>query len=126
MKHLHRIFTVLSIVLLASILVACATPTINPQQPDNSHYMNTLRLAESGDVEAQYKLGKMFYDGEGVTQNYQEAEKWLLLASEQEHTDAQYWLSSIYFMGSGNVQQDCNKAIKFVFISRFKFNFQHQ
>lgn len=38
-------------------------------------------LAEQGNAEAQYKLGLMYYRGQGVTQNYVTACKWLYLAN---------------------------------------------
>ncbi|MXZ50206.1 MAG: sel1 repeat family protein, partial [Rhodobacteraceae bacterium] len=40
-------------------------------------------LAEQGEVEAQFILGLMYGNGEGVPQDYGEAEKWWRLSAEQ-------------------------------------------
>ena len=40
-------------------------------------------LAEAGDEVAQYNLGIMYENGEGVPQDYKEAVKWYRLAAEQ-------------------------------------------
>lgn len=59
------------------------------------------KLAESGDVEAQFNLGFMFDQGQGVPQNYAEAVKWYRKAADQGHADAQYFLGTMYVQGQG-------------------------
>ena len=41
------------------------------------------KLAEQGDAAAQYNLGLMYDNGQGVPQDYAEAVKWYRLAAEQ-------------------------------------------
>ena len=43
--------------------------------------------AEQGDATAQYILGTKYRDGEGVSQDYGEAEKWYRRAAEQGHAE---------------------------------------
>ena len=45
--------------------------------------------AEQGDAEAQFNLGVMYANGEGVTQDDKEAVKWYRLAAEQGNAEAQ-------------------------------------
>ena len=72
----------------------------------------TVRLAaENGDASAQYTLGVMYYNGNGVPQDYQEAAKWYLLAAEQGDADAQSFLGVIYYNGKG-IPQDYQEAMK--------------
>ena len=53
--------------------------------------MTTLIIAaEQGDVDAQNKLGVMYYRGEGVPQDYSHAVSWFRKAAEQGHAVAQY------------------------------------
>ena len=56
-------------------------------------YKEALRsynlAAEQGDVEAQYKLARMYLNGEGVLRNYKEALKWIQLSAEQGYSYAQ-------------------------------------
>ena len=62
-----------------------------------------IEKAESGDVEAQVKLGTRYYDGQDANQNYKEAVKWLHKAAEQGNADAQYRLAVCYEYGRGVV-----------------------
>ena len=49
-------------------------------------------LAEKGHSGAQFRLGAMYFDGEGVTQNYSEALKWLRMAGDLGDGEAQVYL----------------------------------
>jgi len=60
-----------------------------------------LPLATQGNAVAQYALGLMYNNGEGVTKNYQEAAKWYRLAAKQGSMNAQYALGLIYDNGEG-------------------------
>ena len=46
--------------------------------------------AEQGDVGAQYNLGVMYADGEGVPEDDAEAVRWYRIAAEQGDVGAQY------------------------------------
>ncbi len=58
-------------------------------------------LAEQGDAGAQFALGTMYRDGQGVEQNYAEALRWWGEAAEQGVVDAQYALGNFYSGGTG-------------------------
>jgi hypothetical protein len=68
-------------------------------------------LAEAGDATAQYNLGVMYAEGQGVPQDDEEAAKWFRLAAEQGHADAQRNLGVMYILGQG-VPQDFQEAAK--------------
>jgi TPR repeat protein len=68
-------------------------------------------LAEQGYAAAQYNLGFMYDNGEGVLHDYAEAVKWYRLAAEQGYADAQYKLGVMYQIGKG-VPQDDAEAVK--------------
>ncbi len=53
----------------------------------------------------------MYATGQGVTQDFKEAAKWLRLSSEQGIADAQYMLALMYVEGRG-VTQDYKEAVK--------------
>lgn len=67
--------------------------------------------ARQGDSEAQYILGTLFLDGKGVTQNYDEAGKWLQESADQGYALSQNTLANMYFFGSG-VPTDYKLAAK--------------
>ncbi len=60
-----------------------------------------LRRAEEGDVDAQYNLGIIYYHGEGVSRNFEEAIHWFHKAAESGDADAQYNLGFMYGRGEG-------------------------
>ena len=68
-------------------------------------------LAEQGNVDAQYNIGVIYHQVEGVTQDYKKALKWYRLAAEQGDVRAQHNLGNMYYRGQG-VTQDYKEAAK--------------
>ena len=69
--------------------------------------MKWYRLAaEQGGVSAQYNLGVMYDNGDGVPQDYKEAVKWYRLAAEQGDAKAQNNLGFMYQIGQGVLQDN--------------------
>ena len=66
---------------------------------------------EVNDPETQCNLGDKYYNGDRVTQDYNEAIKWYRLAAEQGYAKAQNNLGIMYDSGLG-VKQDYSEAIK--------------
>ena len=81
--------------------------------------------AESGDVEAQFNLGAMYYHGRGVQQDFAEAVKWYRLAADQGLADAQHNLGERYRYGNG-VPQDDAEAMKLFFLAADQGNAKAQ
>jgi uncharacterized protein len=79
-------------------------------------YKFWLPLAEQGDADAQYNLGAMYGNGQGVPQDYKEAVKWFRLAAEQGFAIAQSNLGAMYEKGTG-VPQDYKEAVKWYRLS---------
>jgi TPR repeat protein len=80
--------------------------------PQKNESLSVLQQkAELGDAEAQLSLGFCYDKGEGVPQNYAEAEKWYRKAAEQGHAMAQYNLGDMYYEGVG-VPQNYAEAAK--------------
>ena len=61
----------------------------------------TRKKAEQGDAAAQFNLGLMYADGDGVPKDAVEAVKWYRKAAEQGNTNAQYNLGNMYNRGEG-------------------------
>ena len=68
-----------------------------------------FKLAEQGDVEAQFNLGLMYGKGKGVKKDYSKAIQWWGLAADQGNGKAQTNLGWMYEIGKG-VPKDENKA----------------
>ena len=73
-------------------------------------------LADVGYRNAQFSLAMLYYNGEGVIQDYKEAMKWFRLSAEQGHTKAQHNLGWMYYIGDG-VIQDYKEAMKWFRLS---------
>jgi TPR repeat protein len=63
-------------------------------------------LAKQGNAVAQYNLGHMYYNGQGVPQDYKTAVKWWKLAAEQGYARAQHNLGYMYGVGTGVIQDN--------------------
>ena len=74
-------------------------------------FKSTRKEAEQGDADAQYELGCMYAEGEGVEKNEVEAAKWFQKAAEQGDAASQYELGKMYREGEG-VTQDYVEAAK--------------
>jgi len=68
-------------------------------------------LAEQGNANAQFNLGLMYDNGQGVSQDYAKALQWYRKAAEQGNVEAQYNLGFMYDNGQG-VPQDYAKALR--------------
>lgn len=78
-----------------------------PLFADNlSHWQ---RLAENGSANAQFNLGAMYDNGDGVPEDDTEAAKWYLQAADQGHVNAQFSLGVMYANGEG-VAEDATEA----------------
>ena len=55
-------------------------------------------LAEKGNAGAQFILGKMYWDGQGVLKDPDQAIKWFKLSAAQGNADAQFYLGSFYLL----------------------------
>ncbi|MBI4384324.1 MAG: sel1 repeat family protein [Nitrospinae bacterium] len=69
------------------------------------------KKADGGDAEAQYELGIIFADGQGVTRNFKKGMEWLQRSAKGGFPLAQFCLGSIYFNGRG-VQRDDTEAVE--------------
>jgi TPR repeat protein len=120
---------------LNSILMAVLLPSCKKGVPESSIDLGTARtayeksdyatalsglgpLANTGNAEAQFMLGKIFEKG-GIYErggqlhasNYREALRWYRLAVERNNGDAEDALGDLYSEGHG-VPQDKSEAVK--------------
>ncbi|CBN86709.1 TPA: tetratricopeptide repeat protein [Neisseria lactamica] len=72
---------------------------------DVSDFRENLQAAAQGNAAAQFNLGVMYENGQGVRQDYVQAVQWYRKASEQGDAQAQFNLGGMYAEGRG-VRQD--------------------
>ncbi len=96
------------VVALAVMLLPSGFAQVEVKQEDD---LDSIRKkAEQGDAKAQFKLGLVYYNGEGGRQDHQEAAKWLRKAAQQGDVDAQASLCMLRY--SGWLPQDYREAAK--------------
>ena len=74
-------------------------------------FQKVLRLAEDGDVTAQFEVGKNYCWGTNTVQDYEKAVVWYRKAAEAGNARAQNNLGYCYKNGQG-VEQDYEEAVK--------------
>src|SRR4051794_38885904 len=106
------IFTFLSLASFASESRACGQqrePDYFEEEPFLNSYPHNPTLyalhekAVQGDVHAQFVLGKEFFSPSlaEVRKDYKAPAAWLTIAALHEHTQAQYFLGTLYRFGAG-------------------------
>ena len=114
--NLLRATLTISLMLVAMAGTAVAGPfddaTAAYQRGDYATAMLIFKpLADRGDAVAQYRVGLMYFHGEGASQDYGEAVKWFRKAVELGNADAMYNLGMCYLSGEG-VAKDHAEAVK--------------
>jgi TPR repeat protein len=106
-------------VLLLTLLVGTPAFSADYQKgmtaAQSGDYATALRewtpLAKQGNASAQFNLGLIYRNGQGVSQDYKTALEWYRLAAEQGFADAQNNLGLMYDNGTG-VPQNNKTAVK--------------
>jgi TPR repeat protein len=100
--------TTLLLSLLCIVIAACAD--VQPQPTTrgmDEATVNALRKsAEEGNATAQNRLGLLYSQGQGVSQNRQLAKEWFEKAAEQGDAGAQVNLGTLYLLGQGAPESD--------------------
>lgn len=71
-----------------------------------------------GDPNAQYNLARMYIDGAGVARNVGQAVRWLNLAAEKRHRQAQALLGHMLFSGEGGVARQRARGLMWLTMAR--------
>lgn len=72
-------------------------------------FKKLLPAAQKGHKKAQYRVGRSYDKGHGVTEDNQKAYQWYLKSSQQGYDKAQYQLAKCYMKGKGTAK-DTAKA----------------
>lgn len=72
-------------------------------------FKKLLPAAQKGHKKAQYRVGRCYDKGHGVTEDNVKAYQWYLKSSQQEYAKAQYKLAKCYMKGKGTAK-DTGKA----------------
>ena len=105
--------------LIAALLFAAGPALAGPYEDglaayNRGDYKTAMRawrpLAQSGNPNAQFSIGAMYDNGQGVPKDDQQAMFWFLKAADQGDAKAQFNLGNIYAKGE-DVPKDDQKAV---------------
>lgn len=71
---------------------ATAPAPVQLKNPDEA----LIAKAQEGDAEAQYQLGLLYFNGQGIIHSWTEAIKWFSLSADQGNANALYQLGLLY------------------------------
>ena len=96
-----------SLLVILILFSHCSSNPENIPQSESSRLSKEyFRLAEQGNALAQYNLGLKYQNGQGVSEDQQEAFKWYELSAKQGHPQAQANLGRMYEKGQGELPKD--------------------
>ncbi|HUZ67952.1 MAG TPA: tetratricopeptide repeat protein [Beijerinckiaceae bacterium] len=89
-------------------------------RPDPARALEMFHYAATnfGDPNAQYNLARMYLDGVGVKRDPRQAARWLNLAADKGHKDAQALLGNLLFKGDGPVQPQRALGLMYLTLAR--------
>lgn len=110
---IHKTLWAAAVVIALASAPSCAGVDESAAAKSRGDYATALAefkaAADQGDAVAQYNLGLMYYNGQGVPRDDQLAAAWFRKAADQGHAVAQYNLGLMYAIGQG-VPQDYKQA----------------
>jgi uncharacterized protein len=110
---------------VASALVALGTYNLNgiansAIRPDPQRALQMFQFAATtfGDANAQYNLARMHLDGDGVDKDGREAIRWLYLAADKGHLQAEALLGQTLFTGRDDVRPQRARGLMWLTLAR--------
>ncbi|MEJ0093030.1 MAG: tetratricopeptide repeat protein [Methylocella sp.] len=88
--------------------------------PDPARAMQMFQYAATnfGDASAQYNLARMYLDGAGGGKDARQALRWLYLAAEKGHVQAQAMLGKVLFSGPDGMRPQRARALMWLTLAR--------
>jgi uncharacterized protein len=123
MRPVRKVLRVGVIVLLALVPLAYAAAEQKSADAgiaayENENYREAMKqlrpLAEKGDPNAQYYVGRMYEKGEGVSKDSEQVVKWYTKSAEAGQRKAQYRLAVGYAYGLSGLPTDEELAVKWL------------
>ena len=89
-------------------------------RPDPQRALQMFQFAATsfGDANAQYNLGRMHLEGAGVDKDGREAIRWLFLAADKGHLQAEALLGQTLFSGRDGVQPQRARGLMWLTLAR--------
>ncbi len=102
---------IIKVVFILLSIVVLSLPAVAEVSDEDPQITGLLADAQEGSAGAQYLLGFMYAEGQGIDKDFKEAVKWYTKAANQGHAGAQLTLGMMYVEGQTVVKDD-HLAIK--------------
>lgn len=89
-----------------------------PVDPGRAAEMFQYAATRFGDADAQYDLARMYLDGSGVARDPEQAARWLNLAADKGHKNAQAVLGDLLFKGASPLQPQRAMGLMYLTLAR--------
>lgn len=86
--------------------------------PERAMRLFQFAATNFGSAHAQYNLARMFLDGQGVEKDIRQAARWLSLAAEKNHYQAQAVLGQLLFNGGDGVARQRARGLMWLSLAR--------
>jgi TPR repeat protein len=88
-------------------------------KPDPGHALELFNYAASyfGDPDAQYRLGRLYLDGQGIAKDPKQARRWLFTAAGKGQYEAQAVFGAMLFRGQ-SVPRDASRGLMWLMLAR--------
>jgi len=116
---MKRILSLLLVLGCVTLVSACGkksttqTPATGDTTSSAAAPLESLEVievkAKAGDANAQFELGAMYHDGQGIEKSFPKAKEWFEKSAKQNDPRAQFNLGVMYYTGEG-LKQDYKKA----------------
>jgi TPR repeat protein len=110
---------------VSSAFVAIGTYNLNgiantKMRPDPQRALQMFQFAATnfGDANAQYNLARMHFEGTGVKKDSREGIRWLFLAADKGHLQAQALLGQTLFSGREGFQPQRARGLMWLTLAR--------
>lgn len=77
---------------LLAFMFALLLSSASVMAAEDANFEDVLTLGAQGDLDSIFSVGVHYLNGDGVTKNEEEAIRWLELAANSGHVDAQTYL----------------------------------
>lgn len=88
------------------------------RDPQRARDLFTVAATEFADPHAQYALGRIFLEGNGVKRDARRGARWLKLAADKQHAESQALLGNLYFTGAEGVPRQRAMGLMYLTLAR--------
>jgi len=111
-------FVANAFVALGSYYLAGIPNSAIRRDPVRARDMYFYAASYFGDPDAQFRLGKLYMDGTGVSRDPRQAARWLILSSQKGQYQAQAMLGHMLFRGDDGVNRQGARGLMWLTLAR--------